>query len=103
MKERKSFDDWLAGARQYGEKGKKKMLVNLGAGALVLSAKRRRCWDHLIGHEVGTEMEVWQQFVVHPRDEHGDGVSDYMIEVLTKKGDSWTQVIAKRNYGRRNL
>jgi hypothetical protein len=81
-------------------KGKKKMLVirvrtRLGEAKTLL--------DHLISHEVGTEMEGWQRFVVHPRDEHGDGLSDYMIEVLTKKGDSWTQVIAKCNYGRRNL
>ena len=37
-------------------------------------------------------MEGWQQFVVHARDERGDGVSDYMIEVLTKEGDRWTTI-----------
>ena len=85
----KSFDDWLSGARQYGEKGKKKMLVNPGAGAVGIVGEAEALLDHFIGHEVGTEMEGWQQFVVHARDERGDGVSDYMTEVLRKKEDSW--------------
>ena len=29
-------------------------------------------------------MEGWQQFVVHARDERGDGITDYLIDVLTK-------------------
>ena len=87
----KNFDDWLVGARQYGEKGKKKMLVNPGAGAAGIVGEAKALLDHFIGHEAGTEMEGWQQFVVHARDERGDGVSDYMIEVLRKNGDAWTQ------------
>jgi hypothetical protein len=86
----KSFDDWLAGARQYGENGKKKMLVNPGTGASGIVGEAKTLLDHFIGHEVGHEMEGWQQFVVHARDERGDGVTDYMIEVLTKEGDTWT-------------
>jgi pimeloyl-ACP methyl ester carboxylesterase len=85
----KSFDDWLTGARQYGEKGKKKMLMNPGAGAVDLVGEAKALLDHFIGREVGTDMDGWQQFVVHARDERGDGVSDYMIEVLRKEGDSW--------------
>jgi hypothetical protein len=85
----KNFDDWLAGARQYGDKGKDKMLVNPGAGVLDIVGEAKALLDHLIGREVGTEMDGWQQFVVHARDERGDGVSDYMIEVLRKEGDSW--------------
>jgi hypothetical protein len=85
----KSFADWLAGARQYGEKGKKKMLENPGAGAAGIVGEAKTLLDHFIGHEVGTEMQGWQQFVVRARDERGDGVSDYMIEVLTKEGDDW--------------
>lgn len=85
----KSFDQWLSGAREYGEKGKKKMLVNPGAGAAGIVGEAEAILDHLIGTEIGTGMEGWQQFVVHARDERGDGVGDYMIEVLGKKGDSW--------------
>ena len=29
-------------------------------------------------------MEGWQQFVVHARDERGDPVTDYLIDVLRK-------------------
>jgi hypothetical protein len=42
------------------------------------------------GFSRSPEMEGWQQFVVHARDERGDGVSDYMIEVLTEKDNTWT-------------
>jgi hypothetical protein len=86
----RSFDDWLAGARQYGKKGMKKMLLNPGAGAAGIVDEAKLLLDYFIGHDVGTDMEGWQQFIVHARDERGDGVSDYMIEVLTKKGDKWT-------------
>ncbi len=78
-------DDWLAAARRYGEKGKAKMLVNPGAGAAGAIGDARALLDHFIGRDIGTEMEGWQQFVVRARDERGDGVSDYMIEVLTEK------------------
>jgi hypothetical protein len=87
----KTFDDWLAGAGQYGEKGKKKMLVNPGASAAGIVGEAKSLLDHFVGREIGTEMAGWQQFVVHARDERGDSVSDYMIEVLTKKGNSWVQ------------
>jgi hypothetical protein len=85
----KSFDEWLTGAQRYGEKGKQKMLINPGAGAVGIMGEAEALLNDLTGHEVGTEMEGWQQFVVHARDERGDGVSDYMIEVLGKKADSW--------------
>src|SRR5207244_4067561 len=35
------------------------------------------------------QMKGWQQFVVHARDERGDGVADYLIEVLTQQGERW--------------
>jgi len=35
-------------------------------------------------------MERCQQFVFYARDERGDGVADYMIEVMIKKGETWT-------------
>ena len=37
-------------------------------------------------------MEGWQQFVVHAIDERGDGISDYMIQVLTQRPDgTWDE------------
>ena len=86
----KGFDAWLADARQYGAKALPKMLVNPGAGAAGITGEARAFFEHLIGHEAGPDMEGWQQFVVHARDERGDGVADYMIEVLIKKGETWT-------------
>jgi hypothetical protein len=65
------------------------MLVNPAAGASDIVGEAKALLDHFIGREVATEMEGWQQFVVHARDERGDGISDYMNEVLRKEGDSW--------------
>jgi hypothetical protein len=36
-------------------------------------------------------MDGWQQFVVHARDERGDPVTDYLIDVLRKDGDHWVE------------
>jgi hypothetical protein len=58
----KSFDDWLTAANAYGSGALPKMLVDPGNG---------------------DALEGWQQFVVHARDERGDGISDYLIEVLS--------------------
>jgi hypothetical protein len=42
---------------------------------------------HIFGHSAATEFEGWQQFVVFACDERGDGIGDYMIEVLTEQPD----------------
>jgi hypothetical protein len=42
---------------------------------------------NLAGHEI----EGWQQFVVRARDERGDPVTDYLMEVLRKDGDNWVK------------
>lgn len=65
-----TYDAWLERANKYGEKGLPKMLENPNAGF----------FGRLIGN--GEELEGWQQFVVHARDERGDPVTDYMIEVI---------------------
>jgi hypothetical protein len=84
-----SFDAWLADARQYGQNALQKMMINPGAAAAGLLGEAEKFFDHLVGQDVGTRMEGWQQFVVHARDERGDGVSDYLIEVLTQQGGQW--------------
>jgi hypothetical protein len=66
-----SHDDWLKSAKAYSVKGLAKMLVNPDPSFF------GRWFQH--GNE---EMEGWQQFVVHAKDERGDPVTDYMIEVL---------------------
>jgi hypothetical protein len=47
-------------------------------------------FGHILGHGPDVEMEGWQQFVVHARDERGAGIQDFMIEVLTLENGEWT-------------
>lgn len=86
---RESYESWLARAKDYGQKGLQKMLVNPGSGGSGLSADLKSLVGHLIGHNPDEPLEGWQQFVVHARDERGDGVSDYMVEVLKKENGQW--------------
>jgi len=83
----KPYADWLATARAFGEKAHEKMLANPAGdgGGLVGAAKT--FFSHLLDSGHGPTLEGWQQFVVHARDERGDGVSDYVIEVLRKDAD----------------
>jgi pimeloyl-ACP methyl ester carboxylesterase len=87
------YTAWQKNAQVYGEKGRAKMLINPGAHASGLIAETNQFFDHLLGRKIGAEMEGWQQFVVHARDEWGDGISDYLIDVLTKntKGE-WEKI-----------
>lgn len=85
-----THDAWLARAKEYGNRGRKPMLVNPGAGAAGVSAEFKKFFGHIIGRNADAEMEGWQQFVVHARDERGDGIQDFMIEVLTRgEGGRW--------------
>ena len=79
-------DAWFARAEEFGKNAKEKMLVNPGKDAGGIAGEFKTFFGHLAG---GEEMEGWQQFVVHARDERGDGVNDYLIDVLTKQGDQW--------------
>ncbi|HEY6348895.1 MAG TPA: hypothetical protein VI636_05735 [Candidatus Angelobacter sp.] len=85
-----AHSDWLSSAQAYSQKGLPPMLVNPGAHAAGITAEAAKLFDHLIGKQVGTEMEGWQQFVVHARDEWGDGISDYLIDVLKMENGNWT-------------
>ena len=77
-----TFDDWLAKAKSFGEIGKEKMLANPGAGTSVLDEEVHNFFGHLFGKDPDKPLEGWQQFVVHAVDERGDGVSDYLLDVL---------------------
>jgi len=80
----KPYADWLASAHQFGAAAREKMLANPGANAGGLSGAAKTFLGHLVGSEHAETLEGWQQFVVFARDERGDGVSDYVIEVLRK-------------------
>jgi hypothetical protein len=82
-------DAWLARARQYSEIALPKMRINPGAAAAGLGGDVKDFFGHMLGLHTGVEMEGWQQFVVHARDERGDGIQDFMIEVLAEKDGAW--------------
>jgi hypothetical protein len=77
----KAYGDWLQRAQASGAEPKKKMLMNPGKRGAALGGEIRDFFGHLFE---GAEqpMEGWQQFVVHARDERGDPVTDYLIDVL---------------------
>jgi len=83
-----TYDKWLLRAKKYGEVGLQKMLVNPGSGATGVAGDVNKFFGHLFAQR-DELMEGWQQFIVHAKDERGDGISDYMIEVLTNDNTTW--------------
>ena len=69
--EQETYDHWLERARTYSERGLPKMLRNPDAGFF------GRVFANVAGG-----IEGLQQFVVHARDERGDPITDYIVEVV---------------------
>jgi hypothetical protein len=82
-----SYDAWLQRAREYGAAALTKMLINPGSGSAGVEGEIKKFVGHVFDESPEELMEGWQQFVVHAIDERGDGISDYMIEVLTQRSD----------------
>jgi hypothetical protein len=82
-----THDAWLTRAQEYGQAGLPKMKVNPGAEAAGMGGDIKKFFGHILGHSVAAELEGWQQFVIFASDERGDGIPDYMIEVLTQHPD----------------
>jgi hypothetical protein len=82
-----AHEQWLKRATDYGEKAIGKMKVNPGAAAAGLGADAKKVFSDFFGCDPEQEMEGWQQFVVHARDERGDGITDFVVEVLTQAAD----------------
>jgi len=61
------YNTWLDEAQAWSAPAREKMLESKG---------------HLFGLWPTSDLDGWQQFVVHARDTHGDPVKDYMIEVF---------------------
>lgn len=80
--------EWLTRAKAFGDKSIGPMLVDPGKDAAGLTGAVKTFFGHVF-HLGGQPMEGWQQFVVRARDEHGDPVTDYLIEVLRQDGDNW--------------
>jgi hypothetical protein len=78
-----AYENWLKRAEDSGAEAKKRMLVNPGKDAAGIQGDVKDFFGHLF-HGAEQPMEGWQQFVVHARDERGDPVTDYLIDVLRK-------------------
>lgn len=85
-----TYDSWSARAKAFGDPSMSKMLVNPGKGAAGVTGEFKSFFGHLVGHS-NDGMDGWQQFVIHARDERGDGVTDFLVDVLRKEGDQWVQ------------
>ena len=70
------YNIWLNEAQTWSTPAREKMLKSKG---------------HLFAFWETSDLDGWQQFVVHARDGHGDPVTDYMIEVfeLGPDGQTW--------------
>jgi hypothetical protein len=73
--------DWITLAQAFGKPSWARLLADPGKAAAGLVADVKSHFGHLFQMSDKT-MEGWQQFVVHMRDERGDGVTDYLIDVL---------------------
>lgn len=89
VNDKPAFDAWLQDAMQYGSAALSKMKINPGAHAAGIAAEAEKFFGHIIGHNAPMDMDGWQQFVVRAVDEWGDGVSDYLIEVLKQENGEW--------------
>ncbi len=84
----KAYDAWMADAQAHARPALAKMLVNPGKGAAGIEGDFRSFFGHLFrGSE--QQMDGWQQFVVMMRDERGDPVTDYLIDVLHQDDGEW--------------
>lgn len=84
------YDAWLQDAQRHSEPARASMLVNPGKDAAGIQGEFKSFFGHLI-HASEQPMEGWQQFVVRARDERGDPVTDYLIDVLRKDGENWVE------------
>lgn len=89
VNDKSGYDAWLEDAKQYGSAALSKMKANPGAHAAGIASEAEKFFGHIIGHNAPMDMDGWQQFVVRAVDEWGDGVSDYVIDVLKQENGEW--------------
>jgi len=89
VNDKPGFDTWLKDATQYGAAALAKMKINPGAHAAGMAAEAEKFFGHIIGHNSPMDMDGWQQFVVRAVDEWGDGISDYVLDVLKQENGEW--------------
>jgi hypothetical protein len=86
------YETWLKAAKEHAEPAMARMLVNPGRGAAGLEGDFKSFFGHLFS-DSDQPMDGWQQFVVHVRDERGDPVPDYMIDVLRQQQGEWVEFV----------
>ena len=86
------YETWLDDAKTWSEPAEKAMLVDPGKADAGISADMQKFFGHLI-HTDPIPMEGWQQFVMRARDERGDPVTDYLVQVLHLKKDDKGNVL----------
>jgi hypothetical protein len=79
---------WSESADRLRQKAIRKMLVDPTRGQN-LAEETKIFYGHLFAGGEG-ELDGWQQFIVHAKDERGDPITDYLLEVLRPGGpDGW--------------
>jgi hypothetical protein len=81
------YASWLVRAQEFSAKGLPQMLKDPGPGGFLGGAEK--ILKRLEGEPPQPEIEGWQQFIVHARDEWGDGISDYLMEVRQQENGEW--------------
>ena len=76
-----AFTKWLDEAKTWAEPARQAMLIDPGDHAAGLAGSVKQYFGHLF-HLSGKPLEGWQQFVLRARDEHGEPVTDYMLQVF---------------------
>ena len=82
------YTAWLKEAQEFSAKALPQMLNNPKPGGILAGAEE--FVRKLEGEsQPQPELEGWQQFVVHARDEWGDGITDYVMEVRRQVNGQW--------------
>jgi hypothetical protein len=81
--------EWLTKAKEFSAKALPQMLKLPGPGGILGGAEE--ILKKIGGEKTEPEMEGWQQFIVHARDEWGDAITDFMMEVYREENEKWVK------------
>lgn len=70
---------WLTRAQAFGKDALAKMLKNPEPGGILGGVDK--LLDRVTGESPDAEIDGWQQFAVWARDEWGDGITDFLMEI----------------------
>jgi len=85
----KEHADWLKEAQAFSANALLQMLKDPGPGGILGGAEK--ILKKIEGEPAEPAIEGWQQFVVLARDEWGDGISDYLMEVHRWDNGQWVK------------